>query len=166
MHHQSLWPIQILQFYLIYTKWIKWFRNPLGLSLMVFISKATRNSHVQHRFSHCKCNVASSTCKNNFLTKGCNRSSKKVFGFCTVMIKTAWKRQNSTGDFPAKISEISELLPWLRMSPYYQLFPSKYWCQTGFIKWITMTKGTWNYNTLISSYFVSHSVTNNNWINV
>ena len=32
------------------------------------------------------------------------------------MIKTAWKRQNSTGDFPAKISEISELLPWPRMS--------------------------------------------------
>ena len=87
----------------------------------------------------------------------------KVFGSQTIMMKIAWKRQNSIGNFPAKNSGNPELPPWPWVSPwrskYHQLFSSNYWCQTGFIKWIIMTKGTWNYDTLISSYCVSHSVT-------
>ena len=51
--------------------------NPLGL---IYISKATRNWHIQYWFCHCRRNVASFKCKNNFLTRGCNRSSRKVFG--------------------------------------------------------------------------------------
>ena len=45
--------------------------------LMAYISKATRNWHVQHWFCHCRCDVSSFKCKNNFLTRGCNRSFKK-----------------------------------------------------------------------------------------
>ena len=37
---------------------------------------------------------------------------KKVFGSWTIMMKTAWKRQNSIGNFPAKNSDISELSQW------------------------------------------------------
>ena len=40
--------------------------------------EATTNWHVQHRFSECMCNIASLKCKKNFLTKGCNGSSKIV----------------------------------------------------------------------------------------
>ena len=106
--------------------------------LMAYISKATRNWHVQHWFSYCRRNVASFKCKNNFLTRGCNRYSKKVFSSRTIMMKTAWKRQNSTGNFPAKNSEISEISPWLQVFLWrfknHRLFHSKYWCQIGFIK--------------------------------
>ena len=72
----------------------------------------------------------------------------KVFGSQNIMMKILWKRQNSTGNFPFKKFRVSKLSPWPWVSPsrfkYHQLFPSKYWCQTGFIKWITMTKGIWN----------------------
>ena len=86
----------------------------------------------------------------------------KVFGFRTIIIKIAWKRQNSIGNFPAKNSEISELPPWPWVSPgdlnIINSSLQSYWCQTGFIKRITMAKGAWNYDTLISSYCVSLSV--------
>ena len=131
----------------------------MASNLMVFISKAIRNWHVHHRFSHCKCNVASFKCKNNFLTKGCSSSSKKVFGFHTIMMKTAWKRQNRIGNFPAKNSEISEPSPWPWVSPADLNIINSSLQSISVIKWTTMTKGTWNYDTLISSYCVSHSVT-------
>ena len=43
---------------------------------MAYISEATRNWHIQHSFYDFRCNVASFECKNNFLARGCNRSSK------------------------------------------------------------------------------------------
>ena len=54
--------------------------GPLAWDLMAYISEATMNWHVQHWFSHSRCNIASFKCKNNFLTRGCNRSSKKYMG--------------------------------------------------------------------------------------
>ena len=60
-------------------------RNPLGF--IAYISKATINWSVQHLFSHCRCNKASFGCKNNFLTRECSRSSKKVCGSIMYVIK-------------------------------------------------------------------------------
>ena len=36
----------------------------------------------------------------------------KVFGSQTIMMKIAWKRQDSIGNFPAKNAEIYELPLW------------------------------------------------------
>ena len=61
--HRSKW------YFSIYSLW--------RYIIVAYISKATRNRYVQHRFSHCIYNTASSKCKHNFLTRGCNRSSWK-----------------------------------------------------------------------------------------
>ena len=50
-------------------------------NLTACISESTRNWDVQHWFL--SADVASFKCKNNFLTRGCNRSSKKVSGSWT-----------------------------------------------------------------------------------
>ena len=48
----------------------------ISFNLMVYILEATRNWHVQHWIYDFRCRIASFKCKSNFLTKGCNRSSK------------------------------------------------------------------------------------------
>ena len=77
--------IELLQFLPNLNHMFSYGLNSLGLNLKAYISKATRNRHIQHWFSHCRCNVASFKSKHNFLTKWCNRSPKKIFGFRTVM---------------------------------------------------------------------------------
>ena len=61
----------------IWTIWFYTVWTLLASDLMPYVSKATKNWHVQHWFSHCRCNVASFKCKNNFPLRGCNRFSKK-----------------------------------------------------------------------------------------
>ena len=42
---------------------------------------------------------------------------KKVFGFCTIIMNTSWKKENDIGNFPARNFEISALSPWPLVSP-------------------------------------------------
>ena len=100
--------IQILQFLPNIKHMVSHGLNPLGLRFNGLYFKATRNWHVKHWFSHCRRNVASFKCKNNFLTRrrggggGEEGIFKKVFGSRTFMMKTAWNRKNSIENFPAK----------------------------------------------------------------
>ena len=68
---------ELLQFYLIWTTWFHTVWTLWSSDLMAHIPKAIRNWHVQHWFSHCRCNLASFKCKNYFLTRGRNRPSNK-----------------------------------------------------------------------------------------
>ena len=69
--------LNFFNFYLIWATRIQRIWVISASDLMAYISEATRNWHTQHLFSDWKCNIASFKRKNNFLTRGCNRSSKK-----------------------------------------------------------------------------------------
>ena len=55
-----------------------------SLNLMTNVPEASMKWNVQKWFSDARCDIVSFKCTNNFLTRECNRSSKKVFGSRTI----------------------------------------------------------------------------------
>ena len=104
------WSLSFFNFYPIWTAWFHKVWTLLDSNLMAYTSKATRNWHVQHRFSHCRGNVASCKCKNNFLTKGCNRSSKKVFDSRTNISGMGYLRYCSLPSLPSPPLSLTSIL--------------------------------------------------------